>query len=229
MKLANTIHWLAIGLTTLSLGVTSCSKNPQRTTNLGGTGPGAITDDRNRRPIDGGLTVAPPIDAVASSDTTPVRPTEGGIPQANGDFTGWTENPDEFKNQTVYFDYDKANVKPSEVEKLKEVARRMKSSFQGKALRIEGHCDERGTEEYNRTLGDKRAQAIRELLASEGVDPTMMPTITLGEDKPADPGHNEAAYSKNRRGELVLLSPPRQSGEQLTPELGATRALRNSE
>src|SRR5213593_1598693 len=221
MKLANTIHWLAIGLTTLSLGVTSCSKNPQRTTNLGGTGPGAITDDRNRRPIDGGLTVAPPIDAVASSDTTPVRPTEGGIPQANGDFTGWTKNPDEFKNQTVYFDYDKANVKPSEVEKLKEVARRMKN-FQGKALRIEGHCDERGTEEYNRSLGDRRAQAVREFLAGEGLDPSMMPTLTFGEDKPVDPGHNEAAYSRNRRGALVLLARPDSGspGAPLTTELG---------
>jgi len=97
-------------------------------------------------------------------------------------------------------------VKPSEISKLKEVARRMKT-FPGKALRIEGHCDERGTEEYNRSLGDKRAQSIREFLASEGFSAELMPTTTYGEDKPADPGHSEAAFAKNRRGELVLLSP----------------------
>ena len=112
-------------------------------------------------------------------------------------------------------------MKPSEVEKLKEVARRMKN-FQGKALRIEGHCDERGTEEYNRALGDRRAQAVREFLAGEGLDPSMMPTLTFGEDKPVDPGHNEAAYSRNRRGALVLLARPDSGspGAPLTTELG---------
>ena len=161
---------------------------------------------------------------ISEGTPTPASLDSGqGLKQPNGNFDDWSANTSEFQDQTVYFDYDKANVKPSEVGKLKEVARRMKSSFQGKALRIEGHCDERGTEEYNRTLGDKRAQAIRELLASEGMDPGMMPTLTFGEDKPADPGHNEAAFSKNRRGALVLLSRP-DSGAQLTSGLGETKA-----
>jgi peptidoglycan-associated lipoprotein len=84
----------------------------------------------------------------------------------------------------------------------------MKSNFRGKALRIEGHCDERGTEEYNRSLGDRRALSIREKLVQLGLDPEMLPTISFGEEKPVDPGHNEAAWSRNRRGELILLSPP---------------------
>src|SRR5262249_39277043 len=131
-----------------------------------------------------------------------------GIAQTSRIFDDWTPNRDEFRAQTVYFDFDKSIIKPSEVSKLDEVARRMKSSFQGKALRIEGHCDERGTEEYNRALGDRRALSVREKLVSLGLDPEMLPTITYGEEKPADPGHNEAAWAKNRRAELVLLSPP---------------------
>ncbi len=131
-----------------------------------------------------------------------------GIPQSAKDVSNWIENREAFAAQTVYFDFDKSNIKPGEVGKLEEVARRMKSEFQGKALRIEGHCDERGTEEYNRALGDRRALSAREKLVSLGLDAEMLHTITFGEEKPADAGHNEAAWSKNRRAELILLSPP---------------------
>jgi peptidoglycan-associated lipoprotein len=91
---------------------------------------------------------------------------------------------------------------------LEEVARRMKSNFQGKALLVEGHCDERGTEEYNRSLGDRRALSVREKLAQLGLDAEIVHTISFGEEKPIDPGHNDAAWSANRRGELILCSPP---------------------
>ena len=136
------------------------------------------------------------------------KPETQGIAAAKGDFSNWIENREEFAAQTVYFDFDKSIVKAGEVGKLEEVARRMKANFQGKALRIEGHCDERGTEEYNRALGDKRAGSIREKLAQIGLDPEMLPTISFGEDRPANIGHDEAAFTKNRRGELILLSPP---------------------
>ena len=76
------------------------------------------------------------------------------------------------------------------------------------AVRIEGNCDERGTEEYNRSLGDRRANALREKLATMGVDPKKLLTVSYGEDKPVDNGHNEAAYAKNRRGDFILLTPP---------------------
>ena len=74
-------------------------------------------------------------------------------------------------------------------------------------LMIEGHCDERGTEEYNRSLGERRALALRESLAAMGIDPMRIRTISWGEDKPVDPGHDESAWKKNRRGEFVLMLP----------------------
>jgi len=209
MKTASRAKLIAVALMALSLCFVGCRKNPQKPTTLLGQGPGkhGITGDE-RGGIIGNVPAQPGPGSGINEATIPgnVGDPNQGLKAAVGDWEKWSSNRDEFKDQTVYFDYDKHNVKPSEVAKLKEVARRMKT-FQGKALRIEGHCDERRTEEYNRSLGDRRAQAIREFLASEGFDPSMMPTITYGEDKPVDPGHSEAAYSKNRRGEMVLLSP----------------------
>ena len=131
-----------------------------------------------------------------------------GIAATDRNFDNWPADRATFRDQTVFFDYDKANVRPSEVSKLERVASEMKSSHAGKALRIEGHCDERGTEEYNRSLGERRAQSVRETLVRLGMDASMIQTITMGEERPAVPGHEEAAWSKNRRGELLLLSPP---------------------
>jgi outer membrane protein OmpA-like peptidoglycan-associated protein len=216
MKLAKLAYLLAVG-TALSLAATGCRKGLDKTTNIpkgseptvGGENtapPRGATDNLGNTPP---LVTAPPT-TVEPSTTTVAPPTGPGIAAASDEqFSNWIENRDEFKAQTVYFDFDQSNIKASEVSKLEEVARRMKSSFQGKALRIEGHCDERGTEEYNRSLGDKRALSTREKLASLGLDPKMMPTISYGEEKPADLGHTQAAFAKNRRAELILLSPPK--------------------
>lgn len=111
-----------------------------------------------------------------------------------------------FAANTIHFDYDKAIVKASEVGKLQPVIAALKASPQNKLL-IEGHCDERGTEEYNRSLGERRALAIRERLAKAGISPDRLRTISYGEDRPLELGHTETAWAKNRRGELVLLKP----------------------
>jgi peptidoglycan-associated lipoprotein len=127
---------------------------------------------------------------------------------------------DEFENMamdraalaanTVHFAYDSAAVKKSEKANLQAVASALSADMTTKLL-IEGHCDERGTEEYNRSLGERRALALREALAKLGVDPSRVRTISYGKDRPADPGHDESAWSKNRRGEFVLLHPKSQS------------------
>ena len=107
---------------------------------------------------------------------------------------------------TVHFDFDSAVVKSSEQANVAAVAAALQSDAAAKLL-IEGHCDERGTEEYNRSLGERRALALREALAKGGVDSNRIRTISYGKDKPADSGHNESAWRKNRRGEFVLLHP----------------------
>jgi peptidoglycan-associated lipoprotein len=211
MKLAKSAHLLAVGLT-LTLAVAGCKKGLDKTTSIPGQKMGAPTESATGPRDPGQGNTIPPIDGSRTGTgvigTTDDATKGSGIAAAKGDFTGWNENREEFAAQTVYFDFDKSVIKPGEVGKLEEVARRMKANFVGKALRIEGHCDERGTEEYNRALGDRRALSVREKLVSLGLDPEMLPTITFGEEKPADAGHDDAAWRKNRRAELILLSPP---------------------
>lgn len=132
-------------------------------------------------------------------------------PVGGGDLA--TFNPDDmaqdrsaFAADTVYFDYDSSSIKGSEQSKVDAVATALKSDGSAKLL-VEGGCDERGTEEYNRSLGERRALAAREALANAGVDASRIATRSYGEDRPADPGHNEAAWHKNRRDEFVLLHP----------------------
>jgi peptidoglycan-associated lipoprotein len=132
----------------------------------------------------------------------------GGIPAADpSQFDQWTANPSALEAYTVHFDFDSSVVKASEESKVTAVAGHLKGQA-SMALRVEGNCDERGTEEYNRSLGDRRANALREKLAGLGVDPQRIITRSYGEDKPADPGHSETAYAKNRRGDFILLTAP---------------------
>ena len=121
---------------------------------------------------------------------------------------GWVEDPASLARATVYFDYDKSAIKGSEQAKLEDVANYLKGNPQA-AVRVEGNCDERGTEEYNRALGERRALSAREYLVSLGIEASRVDTLTKGEDNPADPGHNEQAWKKNRRDEFVVLLPPK--------------------
>jgi len=107
----------------------------------------------------------------------------------------------------VYFEFDRSTVRASEAAKVQEVANRFKNENPESDLLIEGHCDERGTEEYNRSLGERRALALRELLVAAGISSDHVHTTSFGKDKPAEVGHNEAAWSKNRRGEFILVLP----------------------
>jgi peptidoglycan-associated lipoprotein len=124
------------------------------------------------------------------------------LPENLSDFADKAET--RLETSTVYFDFDRYNVNASELPKIITVANILKDTPAAK-LRIEGHCDERGTEEYNRTLGERRALSVRDVLVKEGIASSRITTESWGEDKPAVDGDTESAYSKNRRGEFVLL------------------------
>ena len=121
----------------------------------------------------------------------------GSRPDLNG-----TMDRSQFAAQTIYFEYDSAKIKPSEHSKLEAVAAALKGN--SKKLVIEGHTDERGTAEYNRALGEKRAQSARETLVSLGISGERMTTVSFGKDKPVEPSHNDTAWSRNRRCEFVV-------------------------
>jgi peptidoglycan-associated lipoprotein len=100
-------------------------------------------------------------------------------------------------SSTVYFSYDNYNINSTGSEKIKSLASIVKEN--GLNVRVEGHCDERGTREYNLALGEKRANAIAELLIINGVSSNNITTVSYGEEKPASRGSNEKSWSKNRR------------------------------
>jgi len=100
--------------------------------------------------------------------------------------------------QMVHFAFDSYALSPEAKRILDENAKFILAHPELQIL-VEGHCDERGTQEYNLNLGQKRADAVREYLISKGVPPDQLHTISYGEERPLDPGHNEAAWAKNRR------------------------------
>ncbi len=107
--------------------------------------------------------------------------------------------PVEFR--AVYFDLDSYDIRPEAKPLLSEAAKIMRQ-YPQITLRLEGHCDERGTAEYNLALGEKRANAVRDYLVGLGVERSRLATVSYGKEKPAAAGHDEEAWSKNRRVEF---------------------------
>jgi peptidoglycan-associated lipoprotein len=106
--------------------------------------------------------------------------------------------------RVIYFDFDRSDIKPEYLEVLAAHARYLVENPTVR-VRLEGHADERGSREYNIGLGDRRAQAVRRILSFQGVASTQQTTVSYGEERPVADGHDEAAWTRNRRVELVYL------------------------
>jgi len=111
------------------------------------------------------------------------------------------EKPSSFED--IHFDFDKSFIREDAKPALQKVAETLKKN-PGASLLIEGHCDERGTAEYNMALGERRATSSKSYLVSLGVKGGALSTVSFGKEKPVDPGHNEEAWAKNRRAHFVL-------------------------
>lgn len=103
---------------------------------------------------------------------------------------------------TIYYDYDSSALRDDARETLKHNADVINAN-PGPMILVAGHCDERGTQEYNLALGERRAQAAREYLVSLGVPADRVITVSYGEEQPANPGHDESAWAQNRRAEFL--------------------------
>ena len=106
-------------------------------------------------------------------------------------------------DKVIYFDFDQYELKPEATQALSDLVTYLNANPDLK-VQICGNCDERGTNEYNIALGDKRAKAAQEFCITQGIDPQKICTISYGEEKPADPGHSEEAWAKNRRDDFVF-------------------------
>jgi peptidoglycan-associated lipoprotein len=105
----------------------------------------------------------------------------------------------------IHFDFDKYDIRPGDAEILKGNAALL-MKYPTVKIQIEGHCDERGTIEYNLALGERRASSAKNYLISLGLSASRISTISYGKEKPLDPGHNEEAWAKNRRAHFIVLS-----------------------
>jgi peptidoglycan-associated lipoprotein len=105
----------------------------------------------------------------------------------------------------IHFEFDKYDIRPGDAAILKGNAEVLKKYHKVK-IQIEGHCDERGTNEYNLALGERRANSAKNYLLSLGVSPERISTISYGEERPSDPGHTEEAWAKNRRAHTIITA-----------------------
>jgi peptidoglycan-associated lipoprotein len=103
----------------------------------------------------------------------------------------------------VFFDFDRSDIKAEAQVLLDQVAVWMQT-YPAVTLAIEGHCDERGTREYNLALGERRASAVNDYLVALGIEPGRLSTISFGKERPAVLGSNESSWAQNRRGVLVV-------------------------
>ena len=203
MKRSIFFNLLIAGLALTLVSATGCRKKavgvteiPGQTRHVGGSGMQDTTD------------MAP----VLNTDATPLSMDAQnniiGYPgKGIGRWDGRPRDPEALKADTVYFDLDSATIKNSEKSKLDRVAEYIKSNSSHDLI-IEGHCDERGTENYNLSLGEKRAGALREyLIGNCGVNSDRVEIISYGEIRPASIGQGESNWSKNRRGEFVVVLP----------------------
>jgi peptidoglycan-associated lipoprotein len=142
----------------------------------------------------------------AKSKTTPEKITEQKTPALET-----VESQEQSKEEKeglfkdVLFDFDKYNVQGQYKPDLKSIASWMMKHTNAR-LSVEGHCDERGTNEYNLALGDRRAKAVKDYLVSLGVPSSRIETLSYGEEKPFCTEHTEECWTKNRRAHFVVLS-----------------------
>ena len=161
-----------------ALGTTGCSKKPKPPVEV---------------PGEEGAAGKPP---QAETPSQPIRP-ETPPESPGGAGAAAVELED------IFFDFDRANLRPDALDAMERNARALEET-PGIRLVLEGHCDERGTTEYNLALGEKRAKAAREFLVRYGIDASRLRVVSYGEERPFDPGHDEAAWAKNRRVHFVV-------------------------
>jgi peptidoglycan-associated lipoprotein len=134
---------------------------------------------------------------------------EASTSDTSGSSTGGTAAPGSIEDfqvnvgDRVFFDFDSYEIRADAQETLNKQAAWL-GQYANYAITVEGHCDERGTREYNLALGERRANAVRNYLVAQGVDPNRIQTISYGKERPEVAESNETAWAQNRRGVTVL-------------------------
>ena len=142
-----------------------------------------------------------PVDTSANSSVG--SQTAGGATTSSGPAKGSREDFIQNVGDRVYFDFDKSDIKPEGQQALQRQSAWLKQ-YPNVTVTVEGHCDERGTREYNLALGNRRANAVKSALVALGIPANRIQTISYGKDRPIVVGSNEAAWAQNRVGITVI-------------------------
>jgi len=186
-----TVVWCAALLVVLGLGLSGCKtwSSIGRRLGMWGGAPPPLPEQIQPE--------SPPMPKPPVTPVEPIQPVR--VPEP----TRPTKEPTvEEALKSVYFDYDSAVLRDDARATLDENITWLKANSTVR-VQIEGHCDERGTEEYNLALGERRANAAKQYLIKNGIDASRLFTISYGESRPVDPGHNETAWAKNRRAQFA--------------------------
>jgi peptidoglycan-associated lipoprotein len=145
-----------------------------------------------------------PVDNKTATTTTtmPPPPTRSQVAPVQTSSSNTNDQGPQGVARLVYFDFDSNTIKP-EYQNIVDGQARFLRANPGRHIFLEGHTDERGGREYNLALGQRRAEAVKQALKLLGVQDSQMEAVSFGKEKPADPGHDEGAWSKNRRVEIV--------------------------
>lgn len=163
---------------------------------------------KNDEPVPS-ASITEPAKSVVTTDQSPLaeqaRVAEPARPSEQERLASMKSDAVERKLQAVYFDYDKSDLRQDTRDVLSKNAEVILKSAAGTKIQIEGHCDERGSAEYNMALGEGRAKSVQKYLTTLGVKADSLSIISYGKEKPAVKGNDEAAWAKNRRAEFVVL------------------------
>ncbi len=190
-----------IGVLVGSLALLGCPKRPE----VGQAGPGAVGPAAATVPTTPPAAPTPrageiPVTRATPPTETPVRPAPAapGAAAAPGAPTA-AASP----LKDVFFDFDKSNIRDDQKAALSDNVAWLKANANVKVT-LEGHCDERGTSEYNLGLGERRSKAVKDYLVAAGIPADRVSTISYGKERPFVLGHDESAWKWNRRGHFVI-------------------------
>jgi peptidoglycan-associated lipoprotein len=148
----------------------------------------------------------PPAEATTGAEANGANAANAG--EGNGGTDQETAGPQAglLAKRTIYFDFDNSEIKGEGTDIVAAHAKYLAANPNAR-VRLEGNTDERGSREYNIGLGERRAQAVRRALLLQGASDAQLSTVSYGEERPAAAGHDETAWAKNRRVEIVYLTP----------------------